>query len=79
MRMLWLSAFVNDRPLFGNVGKCFWVARTRIKIPNTRPSSGITNHDPDTASTDRPIPAAARWRIVVHVLSTRRLFVERSA
>jgi hypothetical protein len=34
-------------------------ARTCIAIPNTGPSSGITNHDPDTASSDRPIPAAA--------------------
>jgi hypothetical protein len=47
-------------------------ARTCIAIPNTRPSSGITNHDPDTASSDRPIPAAARWRIAVHVLSAER-------
>jgi hypothetical protein len=46
-----------------------WEARTCIAIPNSRPSSGITNHDPDTASTGRPIPAAARWRIAVRVLS----------
>ena len=37
--------------------------------PHTRPSSCITNHDPDTASSDRSIPAAARWLIAVHVLS----------
>jgi hypothetical protein len=40
-----------------------------IAIPNARPSSGITNHDPDTASSDRRIPAAACWRIAVHVFS----------
>jgi hypothetical protein len=34
-------------------------ARTCIAIPNTRPSSCITNHDPDTVSSDRPILAAA--------------------
>ena len=33
-------------------------ARTYIAIPNTRPSSIITNHGPDKASNDRPIPSA---------------------
>jgi hypothetical protein len=46
-------------------------ARTCIAIPNTRPSSGITNHNPDAASSDRPIPAAARCRIAARVLSAR--------
>jgi hypothetical protein len=44
-------------------------AGTGIAIPNTRPSSGITNHDLDTASSERPIPVATRWRIALHVLS----------
>ena len=53
-------------------------ARTRIAIPVTPTSSGITNPDPDTASSNRPIPTAARCRIAVYVLSasqpmTRRL------
>jgi hypothetical protein len=51
------------------IWEAIWEARTCIAIPNTRPSSGITNHDPDTASSDRPIPSAARWQIAVHVLS----------
>jgi hypothetical protein len=33
----------------------------------------IVSPDPDTASSDRPIPAVARWRIAVHVLSAFRL------
>ena len=45
-------------------------ARTRIGIPTARPSSSVTNHGPDTASSDRPIPATARWRIAVHVFPT---------
>jgi hypothetical protein len=40
-----------------------------IAIPNTRPSSGITNHDPDAASSDRSIPAAA----LADVLSVQSL------
>ena len=36
--------------------------------PNTRPSRGITSHEPDTASSDRPVLAAVRWRIALHVL-----------
>jgi hypothetical protein len=45
-------------------------SKDTIAIPNTRPSSRITNHDPDAASSDRPIlAAAARRRIAVHVLS----------
>ena len=40
--------------------------------PNTLSSTYITNHDPDTASSDRPIPAAAsRLRIAMHVLSAQ--------
>jgi hypothetical protein len=39
---------------------CTEEAKTCIAIPNTRPSNSITNHVPDTASNDRPIPAAPR-------------------
>ncbi len=51
--------------------------KTCIAIPITRPSSGITNHDPDAAFSDRPIQATTRWRIAVHVLDVFRHPTER--
>jgi hypothetical protein len=38
-----------------------------IAVPNTGPSSGITSHDPDPASSDRAILDAVRFRIAVRV------------
>ena len=48
------AAFVSRSPGTETRGR-----RTCIATPKTRPLSSITNHGPDTASSDRPIPAAA--------------------
>jgi hypothetical protein len=67
------SGVSDHMPLVEAAHKALGEARTCTAIPNARPSSGITNHDPDTATNDRPIPAAARWRIAVRVLSAPTL------
>jgi hypothetical protein len=48
-----LVASVFNQPIGKQYGK------QGHAIPNTRPSSGITNHNPDAASSDRSKPPRA--------------------